>query len=389
MRRGLAARRYETRWVGTSPRSFTVIAMHHSRRDKLRRVLKKQDVGALLVTSFKNVTWLTGFTGDDSYLLLWPEGEVIISDPRYETQLGEECPGVDLFIRRPGMLMPAAAVQVIKRSHVGRLGIEGLSMTVTLHEHLQSQVPKVVLQTTSGVVEELRQCKDAQEIEATRQAIRIAERAFAVLRATISPERTEKEIADQLENQMRQFGAAGSSFPPIVAVGPKAALPHYRPGPLRAGESDFTLVDWGARAGLYTSDLTRMVVTGRISPKLERVYRVVLKAQMASIAAIKPGITCHDLDAVARGIISDEGYGRYFGHGLGHGIGLDIHEMPGVRKGNQQRLQPGMIVTVEPGIYLPGWGGVRIEDDVLVTRSGHEVLTGVPKSLDEAVVNHR
>jgi Xaa-Pro aminopeptidase len=360
--------------------------MHDSRRDKLRKSLKRLGVGSLLVTNFKNVTWLTGFTGDDSFLLLLPNDEILISDPRYETQIEEECSGLKTFIRRPGMLMPEAAARVIKESKASLLGIEGLSMTVALREHLAANLPNATLQTTSGVVEGLRQIKDAQEIEETRQAIRFAEKAFGVLRAAISPDQTEKQVADQLENQMRLFGASGSSFPPIVAVGPRAALPHYRPGERRIGESEFTLVDWGARGKLYTSDLTRMVVTGKISPKLERVYRVVLKAQIASIAAVKPGLTCHELDGIARGIISDEGFGRHFGHGLGHGIGLDIHESPGVRKDNQQHLQPGMIVTIEPGVYLPGWGGVRIEDDVLVTRSGHEVLTSLPKALESAVV---
>ncbi len=240
--------------------------------------------------------------------------------------------------------------------------------------------------TTSGLVEELRVVKDKEEIAEICLAARYAEKGFAVLRATLRPERTEKEVADELENQMRLFGAKGCSFPSIVAVGARAALPHARPTSQRIGEADFVLVDWGATAQQYKSDLTRVLVTGKISPKLERMYQVVLNAQKRAIAAVRPGLKGRDVDAVARGIIAKAGFGRYFGHGLGHGLGLDIHEAPRLAAASEQILKPGMVVTVEPGVYLPGWGGVRIEDDVLVTKTGCEVLTDVPKELDEVVV---
>jgi Xaa-Pro aminopeptidase len=176
------------------------------------------------------------------------------------------------------------------------------------------------------------------------------------------------------------------SFQTIVAVGPRAALPHARPTSRRIGESDFTLIDWGVNEGLYVSDLTRVLARARISPKLRKLYGVVLKAQLAGIEAIRPGATCEEVDRVARGVIEKAGYGKEFGHGLGHGIGLEIHEAPRLAQGQPLELKPGMIVTVEPGIYFPDWGGIRIEDDVLVTRNGHEVLTSVPKELDECLV---
>ena len=185
---------------------------------------------------------------------------------------------------------------------------------------------------------------------------------------------------------MRLFGAKQSAFPTIVAVGPRAALPHATPTGRRVGASDFVLIDWGADEGLYKSDLTRVLVTGRISPKLERIYRVVLRAQLKAIAAIRPGVVAADVDGIARAVIGEAGFGRYFGHGLGHGLGLQVHEAPRLAASSRTVLKPGMVVTVEPGIYLPGWGGVRIEDDVLVTRAGHEVLTSVPKQLEDAVV---
>ena len=163
-------------------------------------------------------------------------------------------------------------------------------------------------------------------------------------------------------------------------------MPHASPTKQEIGASDFTLVDWGVNEGLYMSDLTRILVVGRISPKLRKIYGVVLKAQLAAIDAIRPGVTCESVDSVARKIIAKAGYGKNFGHGLGHGTGLEIHEAPRLSQGQDTRLRPGMIVTVEPGIYLPGWGGVRIEDDVLVTRAGHDVLTPVPKQLEECLV---
>ena len=228
--------------------------------------------------------------------------------------------------------------------------------------------------------------KDREEVAEIRRAIDQAERAFTVLRASLRPEQTEKEVADNLEHQMRLFGAKRASFESIVAVGPRAALPHARPTSQRIGASDFVLVDWGADS-LYKSDLTRVLVTGKIPPKLERIYGVVLKAQLRGIEAIRPGISCEEVDSAARKVIEDAGFGRNYGHGLGHGIGLDIHEGPRLGQGQKNILQPGMVVTVEPGIYLPGWGGVRIEDDVLVTKTGHEVLTSLPKQWSDACLN--
>jgi Xaa-Pro aminopeptidase len=242
---------------------------------------------------------------------------------------------------------------------------------------------EVEIQPTSGLVEQLREIKDAAEIAQLRQAIWYAEKAFGVLRASLTPEKSEKRVADELEYQMRLFGAKGYSFPSIVAAGARAALPHATPTDRPIGESDLLLVDWGASGALYKSDLTRVLVTGKISPKLERVYRVVLKAQQQAIAAIRPGAVAQDVDRVAREAIDRAGFGRYFGHGLGHGLGLEVHEAPRLTARNTAVLKPGMVVTVEPGIYLPGWGGVRIEDDVLVTRSGCEVLTQVPKQWED------
>jgi Xaa-Pro aminopeptidase len=224
----------------------------------------------------------------------------------------------------------------------------------------------------------------------------IAERAFQAFLSLLRPEDQEKDLADLMDHYLRRAGGLGSCFPPIVAVGERAALPHANPTDRRVKEAGLLLVDWGATGPkLYKSDLTRVLDTrtkATFSPasdslprerfRLEEVHAVVLRAQQQAIATIRPGVLAKDVDAAARAVIADAGYGEYFGHGLGHGIGLQVHEAPAVRPHSDTVLQPGMVFTVEPGIYLPGWGGVRIEDDVLVTADGCEVLTSVPRDLE-------
>ncbi len=357
-----------------------------TRRNKLRKLIRQAKADALLVTSFTNVTYLTGFTGDDSYLLVTLDDETLVSDSRYTTQLEEQCPEVKLRIRDPGVHMLPTVAEVVRGAGIERLGIEASSATVELERALSRAIPRVELVATERLVEQLRAVKDKDEVQTTRVACQQARRAFEVVRALLTPEMTELDIAAELEYQARRFGAQALSFPAIVAVGPRAALPHAEPSGRRLRESDFVLVDWGVRSGGYVSDLTRLVVTGKISPKLRKLYGVVLNAQLAAIDAIRPGVTCEQVDRVARKIISKAGLGHAFGHGLGHGTGLEIHEAPRLAVGQKTELCPGMIVTVEPGVYLPGWGGVRIEDDILVTRSGHEVLSDVPKGLEDSVL---
>lgn len=359
---------------------------HLGRRDKLRRALKKTGADAILVTNFVNVTYLTGFTGDDSYLLVRRDGDVILSDFRYTTQLEEECPGLEMEIRRHSVTMPDWVAKIIKAGKVHRLALEADSVSWSLLNSITEKVDRVETVPTSSLVETLREVKDKHEIQAIRASIKSAEKAFGVLRATLLGEKTETRVRDELEYQMRVFGAEDRGFPSIVAVGARAALPHAVPGESLIDSSSILLVDWGARRNLYRSDLTRVLITGKISPKLERIYRVVLNAQLEAIDAIRPGVTGQEIDGIARAVIADAGFGRYFGHGLGHGIGLDIHELPRLATTSDTVLKPGMVTTVEPGIYIPGWGGVRIEDDILVTRDGHEVLTSVPKTLEEMVV---
>lgn len=357
------------------------------RREKLLRQLKRKGVDALLVSSFTNVTYLTGFSGDSSLLLIGRDQTVLISDSRYMVQIQDECPGLKSYIRSNRVSLNEASGKVIRWAKLLKLGIESHSLTVEQYEGLKKDLKSLELVSISGAVEELRQIKDAAEIASIRQAVRTAEQGFSMLRASLVGRMTEREMAHELEQSMRRFGARGAGFEPIIAVGARAALPHARPTQTRISQADFLLVDWGAgNWDGYKSDLTRVLVTGRISTKLEKIYRVVLKAQLRGIGAIRPGARCCDVDQAARSVIEQAGFGRRFGHGLGHGMGLEIHEGPRLSPTSKSVLKPGMVVTVEPGIYWPGWGGVRIEDDILVTRDGCEVLTSVPKDFDEAVV---
>jgi Xaa-Pro aminopeptidase len=266
------------------------------------------------------------------------------------------------------------------------VGVEADSITLSTGQQLRDRLPNVEWVATRGLVENLREIKDREEVAEIRFAIELAERAFAVVRAGLQGEQTEHQIAAALENQIRLFGGQGCSFTPIVAVGDRAALAHYRPGVLRVNENPLLLIDWGAKGRLYVSDLTRVLCVGKPTSKLKKVYDVVLRAQQAAIAAIRPGVAPEQVDAAARTVIANAGYGTRFGHSLGHGIGLQVHERPRLAMKERRPLKPGMVVTVEPGIYLPGWGGVRIEDDVLVTRDGHEVLSGLPKEFEACVV---
>jgi Xaa-Pro aminopeptidase len=358
------------------------------RRESLRRLLADKSLAALLVTDELNVAYLTGFTGDSSYLVMAADRELLITDGRYTQQLAEECPRLELAVREPGSKLPDFAADVVAKLDLRSVGIEADNVTVGFYEKLCNALASSKLAQTSGLVESLREIKDEGELAVIREAIHIAQRAFDTIRTRLQVGRTEKEVADELEYQIRLCGGTCGAFPSIIGVGPRAALPHGRPArDSRIGDFDFVLVDWGARgASGYHSDLTRLLVTGKLSPQLQNVYGVVLAAQRAAIATIRPGAIMKDVDAAARKTIADASFGKQFNHGLGHGLGLAVHELPRLAPDQNRPLSAGMVVTVEPGVYLPGSLGVRIEDDVLVTEGGCEVLTSVPKELEQCVV---
>lgn len=352
------------------------------RRDRLTRMIVRKSLAGFLVTDSANVHYLTGFRGEDSWLFLSKNEAVILSDSRFTDQIAEECPGLEAQIRKAGQSLISMAADRAE-SMGSQIGFESRAVNVADWNELKERSPAAEWIPTNGLVEELRVIKDKDELDSLRLAVSIAERAFTVLRASLRPSDTEKDLANRLDATIRSLGGECSAFPPICAVGERAALPHAIPTDHRCEESPLLLVDWGARRDMYNSDLTRVLVTGKPNAKLSKVYGVVLAAQLAAIDAIRPGVSAGEIDKIARQKIDQAGYGRYFGHSLGHGLGLRVHEAPGLRAGNDTPLRPGMVVTVEPGIYLKDWGGIRIEDDVLVTKQGHEVITSVPKQFEE------
>lgn len=359
------------------------------RRERLLAELQREGLDAVLITNPVNVSYLSGFSGDATFLVISPRRTLVISDGRFTEQLAEECPGLETVIRPPVQPLGDATAATLNKLGIRTLGFESEHVTVADLEFLKSRAPTLDWQGAGDRVERLRIIKDDSEVAQIRQAIRYAEKAFAMFRAMLRPDDREKDLADSLEYYMRRAGARGPSFPSIVAVGARAALPHAPPTPRRVAEAPLLLVDWGASGPFYKSDLTRVLLTHNNSPattipKIEEVYATVLQAQRQAIAAVRPGALARQVDAAARQVIADAGYGQYFTHSVGHGIGMMIHEAPFMRANTEIVLRAGMVVTVEPGIYLPDVAGIRIEDDVLVTADGCEVLTSVPKNIEAA-----
>jgi Xaa-Pro aminopeptidase len=362
------------------------------RRDKLVRRFAEEGIDALLITSVPNVTYLTGFTGDSSFLVLTKDRAILVSDPRYTRQIADECGSLATHIRPPSQKVHEAAAEVLVKLGSRFVGFESGALTVAEYETFRGLAPTLSWKGAADRVEQLRMVKDAVELDLLCDAVEMAERAFVVFRNLLRAEDNEKDLCDALEGYIRRVGGKESSFPPIVAVGERAALPHAPPTGRAVSSGGLLLVDWGVNGGLYKSDLTRVLDTRTNSTfvankgdttKLEKIYAVVLSAQQAAIRAVRPGVQAQTVDAAARAVITEAGYGEYFGHGLGHGIGLQVHEAPAIRHLSTTVLQPGMVFTIEPGIYLPEWGGVRIEDDVLVTADGCEVLSQLTRDLTD------
>ncbi|MFM8271538.1 MAG: M24 family metallopeptidase [Gemmata sp.] len=368
------------------------------RRSAIGPTFRAQGLDGFLVTAAVNVTYLTGFTGDSSYFAALPKHDTLISDTRFEEQVKEECPDLDAVIRGHNKTTLEAAAEVLTKAGARNVGVEGNRITLGELEALKALAPKVTFVPVNGVVEAQRAVKDPGEIERIREAVRVAERGFRMFTATLRESDSEKDMVDALEGYVRRAGARGTSFPPIIAVGDRGALPHAPPTARQIGEGSKLLVDWGADL-LYKSDLTRTLRSPfgtapsrrnkmeRVGYDFDKLYAIVLAAQNAALAAIRPGAKARDVDAAARKVFAtskldkhpDLKLADYFTHGLGHGIGLEIHEAPKIRANSDDVLAAGMVVTIEPGLYLPGWGGIRIEDDVLVTHDGYKMLSTLPR----------
>jgi Xaa-Pro aminopeptidase len=349
------------------------------RRQQLAALLQMENLDSLLITNPINVSYLTGFSGDSSYLIVSRERTVLISDARYSQQIAEECRGLEIHIRPHSQLLPNATAEVLDKLSLRKVGFESGHLTVGELESYRELARAVDWKGDRDRVEKLRQIKDPSEVEQIRQVIAIAEQAYTTFLAQLKPQDNEKDLHDNMELCIRRAGGRCASFPSIIAVGERAALPHAPPTGKTVADAELLLVDWGAKGHFYNCDLTRVLATHRIAPKLEKVYAVVLQAQAKALQAVRPGAKAKDIDAEARAVIEQAGFGQFFSHGLGHGLGLQVHEAPAIRQNSEAVLKAGMVFTIEPGIYLPDWGGVRIEDDVLVTPEGCEVLTHVAK----------
>ncbi len=345
--------------------------------DRIKSISSKLadlEVDQLLITNLTNVRYLTGFSGTNGQVLVNADSALFFTDPRYEARAGSLVTGAEIVIYKDRLteVLPT-------HLHGERLGIEATTMTVAEHERLARELESTDLVDTQDAVEVLRRRKDDSEIAAIREAVRFADEAFDGIGEIVRAGRTEAEIALDLEIRMRRSGADGISFDPIVGSGPLSSHIHHSPSGRVLEEGDLVLLDYGARAAGYCSDLTRTVVLGEPTTKQKEVYSLVAAAQQAGIDAIAAGRTGAAVDAAAREVISAASSSGLFGHGLGHGVGLDIHEAPRLHPSSDSTLQERDCVTVEPGVYEPGWGGIRIEDCVIVTASGAEVLGKAPK----------
>ncbi|WP_086823457.1 Xaa-Pro peptidase family protein [Allokutzneria sp. NRRL B-24872] len=351
---------------------------HARRRSLLRAELRAKELDALLVTDLLNLRYLTGFTGSNGALLVHAEGDersVFCTDGRYLTQSDAQVPDLERAIDRP------CDTALAKKAN-GRLGFESHKVTVDGLD-LIKEASGAELVRAAGLVEQLRLIKDEAEVEALRMACAAADRALAALveHGGLRPGRTELEVARELESRMLEHGAAGPAFETIVAAGANSAVPHHRPTGAVLRRGDFVKIDFGALVDGYHSDMTRTFALGEVADWQREVYELVAAAQAAGRGALAVGTKVSDVDAAARAVIEAAGHGERFLHGLGHGVGLQVHEAPALSKVGVGTLAAGMAVTVEPGVYLAGRGGVRIEDTLVVRAGAPELLTLTTKDL--------
>ncbi len=359
----------------------------------LRRAISERKLDAFLIVHATDLAYFTDFDGEDSLGLVTDKGLTILTDFRFDEQAQIQSPWFKRVIRTGTMNDCLAAV--LGKTKLRRIGFEANHLTVGALQGAEKaladrKVAGVKFIALSGVTGNIRKIKDSGEVGLIRQAVKIAEESFDAVRRRIKPGMTENQITGLLDLEVRSRGGSGMGFPSIVCVGENASLCHYRPGQVPVRNGAVLLIDWGVCHQGYTSDMTRTLLVGKVSPRMREIYGIVLEAQQAAIDLIRPGVTGREVDLAARNVIRKAGFGKYFGHSIGHGIGRQVHENPFMRstKGAPvEELRAGMIVTVEPGIYLPGEGGVRIEDDVLVTQMGREVLGSMPRDIGWAQVD--
>ncbi len=349
------------------------------RIEALRKIMQENRLDGLFVTKQENWQYLSGFTGTNAILLFTLSDNYFITDFRYLEQAQQETEGFHII--KPRTVVEEALADQITSLGLNRVGFEGDNLTYSQYAGYKEKIPGVELISLFQAVEKIRQIKDEQEIEDLRKAASITDQAFDYILDFIRPGVRESEIALEIEYYMKKQGAQKSAFDIIVASGPRAALPHGVATDKELAAGELVILDFGAVFAGYHADMTRTVVLGKPDADQQKVYDIVLTAQKLALEAVKPDVKCSQVDLVARDFITVNGYGANFGHGLGHSVGLEIHEKPAFAPRDDTVVRQGMAMTVEPGIYLSNWGGVRIEDLVLVTGSGCEILSRSPREL--------
>lgn len=359
------------------------------RLHQLRALLRERHLNALLLSDNKNIYYYSGFAGDDSFLLVGARQTWLLSDGRFIAQAADEAPEAEFVCKQTGQSHFALLLQICREQQIQTLGFEGDNFTYSQWQNLQKQLDEyndrpenltITLQEAGALPLQPRLCKDAGEQLALQKCGEIADKALIDIMPLLAVGISERELAWALEQAMHENGGQGLAFPTIVAAGPNSAKPHAIPSDYRLQEGDFVTLDFGAKYMHYCGDCTRTFIIGQPRPEQLAAYQLVKQAQEQALAQIKPGMTAEQADKLARDIIAEGGLGEYFSHSLGHGVGLNIHEAPTLRAGSDLVLQPGQIVTVEPGVYLPEAGfGLRIEDSCLVTEKGLMPLTNFPK----------
>ncbi|KWX85925.1 Xaa-Pro dipeptidase [Paenibacillus riograndensis] len=346
--------------------------MGNKRVSKLRKVLQEQGLDAILITSGINRRYLSGFTGSSGYVLVTGDDSYLLTDFRYMTQAAEQVTGLKVVQHGPKFIETVR--ELLQGANV-RIGFEQDDVTFSAYSTYAAALQPAVLVPVSKAVENLRAFKDEGELAVMQRAADLADATFSHILNVIKPGMTERDVDLEMEFYMRTHGATSSSFDTSVASGERSAMPHGVASSKVIQNHEFVTFDFGALLDGYCSDVTRTIALGSPDPKLKEIYDIVLEAQLHTLANIKPGMTGRECDALARDIITRYGYGEHFGHSTGHGLGMEVHENPRLSKLADEIMEPGMVVTVEPGIYLPGLGGVRIEDDIVITESGMKLLT--------------
>ena len=355
----------------------------NTRIARLREVLREKIVDAVLITKEENVCYFSGFRGDSTALLVTQERLLLVTDSRYTEQAAAEAPLYEIVEQRDGLDRKIA--ELAAEIGVVALGFEGAALVYERYEKLKELLGEISFDT-SLTLDVLRWVKDADEIMRIRRACRIVDESFAHIIGLIQPGMTEREVAAELEHRMRTLGSERPAFQTIIASGVRGSLPHGVASDKIIARGELVTMDFGAVWEGYCSDITRTICVGRADTRQRELYAAVLAAQQRALAAICPGVTGAEVDRIARDALAEKALDQYFGHGLGHSLGLEIHEEPRLSKAGKALLQPNMLITDEPGVYIPAWGGIRIEDTVLITADGAESLTRAPKEFIEICI---